>query len=129
MPSEINPLIDRNNHLSTLCEHYGKSKNDALEGDLNQVKALINPTELLIIFVAIIVTLAIPWISFFHFFFFFSIPLFSMQLAVWPQRGSLEEISYKDSGNIVYSYLSNKRGKVKYVAIKLYLLYKSVVLL
>ena len=71
MPSEINPLIDRNNHLSTLCEHYGKSKNDALEGDLNQVKALINPTELLIIFVAIIVTLAIPWISFFHFFFFF----------------------------------------------------------
>ena len=116
--------------MSTLCEHYGKSKNDALEGDLNQVKALINPTELLIIFVAIIVTLAIPWISFFHFFFFFfSIPLFSMQLAVWPQRGSLEEISYKDSGSIVYSYLSNKTGKLKYVAIKLYLLYKSVVLL
>ena len=114
--------------MSTLCEHYGKSKNDALEGDLNQVKALINPTELLIIFVAIIVTLAIPWISFFHFF-FFSIHLFSMQIAVWPQRGSLEEISYKDSGNIVYSYLSNKTGKVKYVAIKLYLLYKSVVLL
>ena len=128
MSSEINPLIDRNNHLSTLCEHYGKSKNDALEGDLNQVKALINPTELLIIFVAIIVTLAIPCIYFFHFF-FFSIPLFSMQLAVWPQRGSLEEISHKDSGSIVYSYLSNKTGKLKYVAIKLYLLYKSVVLL
>ena len=52
-----------------------------------------------------------------------------MQLAVWPQRGSLEEISYKDSGSIVYSYLSNKTGKLKYVAIKLYLIYKSVVLL
>jgi hypothetical protein len=45
LPSEINSLLDRNDQLNILRDHYGQPKIDQLDGDYNRVNSLINSTE------------------------------------------------------------------------------------